>query len=239
MKRVFISIAIMMAAISANAQEINVSEPEFVNSYCILTGESTYDILPKESGTIQKHQNKVSKLAKLAGGLSSVASAAGVMGVATSGGSLSGISNGLKVMSAANTVSSAADAANFLAGAAGMDIVFEGGSSTYETKSAGKEVTLLVKGESNEQDPMELYRIVRFTKSKKDRRIQWMEFKPALIGSAETTKAGYVTFSGHKYGEQSYLLTIPAAEMKKGEYGIFYMNIASATAIPVATFSVK
>ena len=66
-----------------------------------------------------------------------------------------------------------------------------------------------------------------------------MEFQPALIGSEETQKAGYITFTGHKYGEKSYLLTIPAAEMEKGEYGIFYMSIISAAAIPVGTFSVK
>lgn len=86
---------------------------------------------------------------------------------------------------------------------------------------------------------MELYRIVRFKTSKKERRIQWMEFQPALIGTKETQKAGYVGFIGHKYGEKSYLLTIPATEMEKGEYGIFYMSIISATAIPVGTFGVK
>ena len=86
---------------------------------------------------------------------------------------------------------------------------------------------------------MDCYRIVRFTSSKKDRRIQWMEFQPALLGSAETTEAGYINFTGHKYGEQSYLLTIPAAEVEEGEYGIFFMNIITAMAIPVGTFSVK
>ena len=87
--------------------------------------------------------------------------------------------------------------------------------------------------------PMEIYRIVRFKASKKDRRIQWMEFKPALIGSAETKKRGYVAFTGHKYGNQSYLLEIPASEAEPGEYGIFYMSIITATAIPVGTFSIN
>ena len=74
---------------------------------------------------------------------------------------------------------------------------------------------------------------------KKDRRIQWTQFEPALLGSEKAQKAGYVTFEGHKYGEQSYLLTIPASEVKSGEYGIFYMSIISASVIPVGTFSVK
>ena len=55
-----------------------------------------------------------------------------------------------------------------------------------------------------------------------------MEFKPALIGSAETKKRGYVAFTGHKYGNQSYLLEIPASEAEPGEYGIFYMSIITA-----------
>ena len=66
-----------------------------------------------------------------------------------------------------------------------------------------------------------------------------MEFKPALIGSAETKKRGYVAFTGHKYGNQSYLLEIPASEAEPGEYGIFYMSIITATAIPVGTFSIN
>ena len=98
---------------------------------------------------------------------------------------------------------------------------------------------LLIKGENNEIDPIDSYRIVRFNASKKERRIQWMEFESSLLGTDDTKKAGYVSFSGHKYGQQSYLLTIPASELEKGEYGVFYMSIISATAIPVGTFSVK
>ena len=86
---------------------------------------------------------------------------------------------------------------------------------------------------------MDCYRIVRFKGSKKERRIQWIEFESSLIGTDETKKAGYVQFEGHKYGNQSYLLTIPASELEKGEYGIFYMSIITATTIPVGTFSVK
>ena len=86
---------------------------------------------------------------------------------------------------------------------------------------------------------MDCYRIVRFVKSKKDRRIQWMQIEPSMIGSEKAQKAGYVTFEGHKYGEQSYILTIPASEMKSGEYGIFIMNIITSTTVPLGTFSVK
>ncbi len=227
----------MTMTITVNAQEVGVQEPEFINSYCILTSDSTYDILPKENGTIQKHQNKVSKFAKIASAVSRFGGAAGMLGVATAG-SASGVITGIRVMGTASSIGSVASAADVLAGVEGMDIVFDGGKSNYQVKTSG-DIKFLIKGENNDTDPMEMYRIVRFVKSKKDRRIQWMQLKPALIGSEKAEKAGYVNFTGHKYGEQCYLLTIPATEVKKGEYGIFYMSIITATTIPVGTFSVK
>lgn len=227
----------MMLVETSTFAQVTVQEPEFINSYCILTSESTYDVLPKENGDIQKHQNKVSKFAKIAGAASRIGGAAGMLGIATAG-SVSGVMTGVRVMGTASSVGSVASAADVLAGVEGMDIVFDGGSSTYQVKTSG-DIRLLIKGENNEADPMEMYRIVRFQKSKKDRRIQWTQFEPALLGSEKAQKAGYVTFEGHKYGEQSYLLTIPASEVKSGEYGIFYMSIISASVIPVGTFSVK
>ena len=237
MKKLLFLAILFAVTTNLTAQNVSVAEPEFINSYCILTSESTYDVLPKENGDIQKHQNKVSKFAKIAGAASRIGGAAGMLGVATAG-SVSGVMTGVRVMGTASSVGSVASAADVLAGVEGMDIVFDGRRSTYQVKTSG-DIRLLIKGENNEADPMEMYRIVRFQKSKKDRRIQWTQFEPALLGSEKAQKAGYVTFEGHKYGEQSYLLTIPASEVKSGEYGIFYMSIISASVIPVGTFSVK
>ena len=237
MKQYLISMVMMLTAVAVSAQEVTVAEPEFVNSYCILTSESTFDVLPKENGSIQKHQNKVRGFAKIAGAVASGVGAVGAIG-AVSSSSVSGVVTGAKVMRTASSVGDAAGAVNALAGAEGMDIVFDGGSSPYQVKASG-DIRLLIKGEDNDNDPMGIYRIVRFVKSKKERRIQWMNFDPALIGSEKTEKAGYVQFEGHKYGNQSYLLTIPASEVEKGEYGIFYMSIITSTMIPVGTFSVK
>ena len=236
MKKILLSIAMLLATGSTFAQ-VMAPEPEFINSYCILTSDSTFAKLPKESGTIGKHQNKVKKWSKLLGGAANIAGAAGMIGIGTSG-SMSGVVTGARVMTTASGVSSAAGTVSSLAGSSGMDIIFKGGHSAYQMES-GQDARLLIKGENNETDPMDCYRIVRFNASKKERRIQWMEFESALIGSDETKKAGYVQFTGHKYGEQSYLLTIPSSELEKGEYGIFFMNIITATSIPVGTFSVK
>ena len=238
MKKSLISMVMMLTAVSTSAQELKVAEPEFINSYCILTSDSTFATLPKESGAIGTHQNKVSKWSKIIGGAADIVGAGGMIGAATAG-SVGGVINGVRVMGSAAGVANAAGTVSGLAGSSGMDIIFKGGHSSYSFKADGSNVRLLIKGESNETDPMDCYRIVRFKNSKKERRIQWIEFEPALIGSDETKKAGYVQFEGHKYGNQSYLLTIPASEMEKGEYGIFYMSIITATTIPVGTFSVK
>ncbi len=238
MKRLLLFIAAVAFMASLQAQQVTALEPEFINSYCVLTSDSTFDALPKEDGMISKHQNKFGKFAKIAGAASQLGMVGGMIGLSTAG-SASGAITGLRVMGTAAGAGQAADAVNALAGAEGMDIAFAGGKSAYTVKNASNGIRLLIKGEKNEYDPMEIYRIVRFKSSKKDRRIQWMEFKPALIGSAETKKRGYVAFTGHKYGTQSYLLEIPASEAEPGEYGIFYMSIITATAIPVGTFSIS
>lgn len=238
MKKIILNIVMLMAVMTAGAQEVTVAEPEFVNSYCILTGTDSYDILPKETGTVGQHQNKVSKWSKIAGKASLLGGAAGMIGIGTAG-SLSGVVTGARVMTTASGVGSAASAVNGLAGSSGMDIIFKGGKSTYKIKDSSDGIRLLVKGENNEYDPMDCYRIVRFNASKKERRIQWMEIEPALLGSKDAEKAGYIQFDGHKYGEQSYILEIPASELKSGEYGIFYLSIASALAVPVGTFSIE
>lgn len=238
MKKYFIAIAMMLTTVSASAQEVKVAEPEFINSYCILTSDSTFSVLPKESGTIGKHENKVKKWTKWIGGAADIVGAGGMIGAATAG-SVGGVVNGVRVMGGAAGVASAAGTVSGLAGSSGMDIIFKGGSSSYSFKVDGQDVRLLIKGENNETDPMDSYRIVRFNAKKKERRIQWIEFESSLIGTDETKKAGYVQFEGHKYGNQSYLLTIPASELEKGEYGVFYMSIITATTIPVGTFSIK
>ena len=235
MKKIFLSFAIIMATVNVSAQ-VSVPEPEFVGSYSILTSDVTCDVLPKESGEVQEHKNKVSKFAKIAGAASRVAGAAGVLGMSTAG-SMSGVVAGARVVGTASSVGSMAGAANALAGAVGMDIVFKGGNSAYQVADASGGIRLLVKADNNDHDPMDVYRIVKFRASKKERRVQWMEFEPALLGTGDASKAGFISFTGHKYGEQSYILEIPAEQLEKGEYGIFFYGLS--TIVPTGTFSIK
>ncbi len=238
MNKILIAVTFMLTVVTTNAQEVKVPEPEFINNYCILTSDSTYAMLPKESGTIGKHENKVRKWTKILGNTASVVGAGGMIGAASAG-SVGGVINGVRVMGVASGVARAASSVSGLAGSSGMDIIFKGAHSSYGIDHDGQNIRLLIKGENNDRDPMDNYRIVRFNSKKKERRIQWLEFESSLIGSEETQKAGYVQFEAHKYGESSYLLTIPSTEVEKGEYGIFFLSIVTATTIPVGTFSVR
>ena len=180
-----------------------IKEPEFINSYCIMTSDDSFESLPREIGTIKRHENIVSN-------------ATGDVG----------------------NVSSSVTTAGELAGSKGKDIVLEGGHSSYVIPKDMKTISLVIKAKDNELDPMGLYRIVRFNASKKDRRIQWMDFSPALLGPEKAQKSGYVNFIAHKYGEQSYTLTFPEKEMIPGEYGIF-LSAVNGTTIPIGTFSIS
>ena len=133
MKKFIFSVAALALTASAHAQQVTAQEPEFINSYCVLTSDSTYAILPKESGKIEKHQSKFSKISKIAGAVSDLGFAGGMIGAST--GSWSGLQTGVRVMGTAAGVGSAADAVNNLAGVEGMDIAFEGGKSAYAIKN--------------------------------------------------------------------------------------------------------
>lgn len=111
MKKIFASMMMLAATSTGFAQQVTAPEPEFINSYCVLTSDSTFDALPKEDGMISKHQNKFGKFAKIAGAIGDLGFAGGMIGASTSG-SASGIINGVRVMGTAAGVGQAADAVN-------------------------------------------------------------------------------------------------------------------------------
>lgn len=231
--------AIMMAVSTFSfAQTITVPEPEFANSYYVLTSDSTYKELPKENGTLVKHTSLVSRIGKIAGHAADVVRAAGAIGAVASN-SVSGMVDGVRVMSTAANVSDAASSISGLAFAEGQDIVFEGAHSPYATSCDSKGISIVVNNGTNNIDPRDLFRIVRFKGKKKSRQIRWQTITPSLFGTTEAEKIGYANFTGHRYGDYSYVINVPASEAKPGEYGIFYMSLTSASEIPVATFSIQ
>lgn len=235
------SLMMLTSLLSVSAQEITAPEPEFVNSYCILTSSETYDILPKENGTLERHESKSKKTLSKIKNLADAAILTGGIGavVGARSGAGSAVKKGIDVMRTASNVGSLASTASGLAGSVGMDVVFKGSSSSYVYHHDGNDIRLLIKAENNEQDPMDIYRIIKFDTDKKSRRIQWMEVESSLLGSLEAKESGFINFSAHKYGQQSYLLSLAADDIEPGEYGIFFMNVITATAIPVGTFSVQ
>lgn len=242
MKKISTIILFLIGTVAGiSAQEVTVPEPEFINSYCMLTSDSTMAQLPKENGMISEHETKTKSLLNKISKVANVAGATGGLGavIGANSGSVSGVATGVKVLATANSVGNVASSASALAGASGMDVVFPGKSSRYVHKYDGKDVRLLIKANSNEEDPLGIYRIVKFHTLKKQRRIQWFEFKSAVLASEEGQKSGFLNFTGQKYGKQSYLLKIPASEIEKGEYGIFFMSIITATSIPVGTFCIQ
>lgn len=237
-KNIIAAATMLLMVATASAQQVTIEEPEFLNSYCLLTSDSTYVTLPKEGGMVKQHKSWLQKAGEIAGHAADITGAAGGIAAVNSN-SITGMVDGIKVMGTAANAGDIASSVSGLASVNGQDIVFKGANSPYTLPAGMKSVRLVIKAQNNENDPMELYRIVRFTQKKKERRIRWMEFSSSLLGSIEKEEEGYVNFTGHKYGIQSYLLTIPESELKPGEYGIFYVSIASATEIPVGTFSVK
>lgn len=234
----FITTVLFMAtATQSFAQHISVPEPEFVDSYYLLTSDSTYAELPKENGTLKKHTSLASRIGKIASKAADVAGAAGGIGVFTSN-SVGGMVDGIRVMGTAANVGSAADAITNLSFAEGMDIVFENGHSPYVT-TLNKDVRIVINNGNNNSDPRDMYRIVRLNTSKKERKVRWQTITPSLFGTTQAEKIGYANFSGHRFGNQSYIITLPASEARPGEYGIFYMGLAQATEVPVATFSIQ
>lgn len=179
------------------------NEPEFINSYCILTSESSLEVLPKEIGTINSYQNNSPKLSCLVDKVSPKQSAA----------------------------------MNSIPSTNGVEIILAGPHSSYVIPKDMKTISLVIRAKDYKIDPMDLYRIVRFNSSKKDRRFQWMGFSPTLLGSEKAQKSGYVNFVADKYSLNSYILTLPEKEMIPGEYGIFLSAVNGKT-IPIGTFSI-
>lgn len=155
-----------------SAQEVTVPEPEFINSYCILTSDSTIESLPKENGIIGKHETKTKGLLSKISKVADVAGSTGALGavIGANSGNVSSAMTGIKVLTTASSVGDVASSASALAGSIGMDVIFSGKSSSYVYKYDNKDVRLLIKANCNEEDPLGIYRIVKFNTLKKQRR---------------------------------------------------------------------
>lgn len=241
-KIITISLLALMAGFIHVDAQITVAEPDFVNQYLVLTSDSTADQLPKEMAKLS-HQEKtktgkwISKIKKGASVVANSGIATGLLGARS--GSWGAASKGFEIASKGMAVGDAAEAVSGLTGGGeAMYFTFEGKASSYRIPE-GNPLRIIVRSEDSEQNPEDLYRIIRLEQEKKARRYKWMDISYSLIGTDDAEGSGYIPFAASKYGEKSYLLEIPAEMLQAGEYAIVFVHPTTATSLGVVTFGIE
>lgn len=111
----------------------------------------------------------------------------------------------------------------------------EGCCSATKLKS-GDDLQFIVRAVDNNTDPMAIIKIFEFDSSKKFRRAELASVN--TFGTTKTNKLHYLNFSGKKYGQNSYLITLK--DKPPGEYGITVTNpnALDEKSTIIATFSI-
>ncbi len=220
----------LCSTVRANDADIIEPDTTATDLMFLVGADNSLKALPMESGKMEKHKNKFGKIASI---VSTAAGAAGALGgigmiAGVSGSSIGVLTTGVQVMGTASNVGALAESANTLAGAEGMDFTFGGASSSLKLKNEGKNIQVLINLRAEKyEDGLALFKVVRFESSKKDRRLQWLQTKAALINtdkSEKADKAGYLSFGYKNFGEHSSIITIPASQLKSGEYAVFFLG---------------
>ena len=232
-----------------SAQDVTVEEPDSTSSDLIylVTVDNQLKAMPFETGEIKTHKNKFGKIASIVGNVASAAGAIGGIGslVGMHSGSVGTIVNGITVMGTAGSVASLAGVADNLAGAEGQDFTYNAPKSKTTVNLNGKDLNILANIKCKDKETaLAAFKVVRFKATKKERYLRWFNTKAALIDtekSDEANKAGYLSFGYRSYGDHCSLLTIPSKDLKKGEYGVYFLgNMFGANlAILCYTFSVE
>lgn len=103
--------------------------------------------------------------------------------------------------------------------------------------SSNEDLSFIIKGIDNKTDPMSIVKIFKFEEKKKYRRAEVASV--SSFGSAKSNNLDYVSFTGKKYGESSYLLKVSA--LQPGQYGITISNpnAVDEKQTVISTFAVK
>lgn len=120
-----------------------------------------------------------------------------------------------------------------------MDIVIgieEEPLSHYMTKG---EMRIIVKVEDYCGNPTEEFRIIRLQKHPKELRFHLKKAEEGQSDAKTTQNLGFIKFSATKYGEGSYILSVPIKEIRSGFYGVFRRSSFSKDGIPMGTFYLK
>lgn len=85
----------------------------------------------------------------------------------------------------------------------------------------------------------DLLRIFKLDASKKERRVQWMEFDMNSVDEKNPSPKDFIPFEACKYGKRSYLITVPVEALSPGQYAIVYTAAEQNNMMPVSTFAVE
>ncbi len=89
-----------------------------------------------------------------------------------------------------------------------------------QARTAAGPVKLIVRATDNNSDPLAIVKIFKFKQGKKDRKSELSSYD--MFGGLSENNQDYLKFAGKKYGESSYLISVPNVE--SGEYGIIVTN---------------
>lgn len=203
--------------------------------------------MPLETGEIKSHKSKFGKIASIVGNVASATGA--VAGIGAVAGAHAGhwdtFIKGIEIANTAGNVGVLADVTDNLVGAEGQDFTYGSPKSKTVIQLDDKDIKILANIKCKDKETaLSAFKVVRFVATKKDRRLRWFQTKAALINtekSDEADKAGYLSFGYKSYGDHCSLLTIPSKELKKGEYGVYFLgNMFGANlAILCYTFSLE
>lgn len=84
----------------------------------------------------------------------------------------------------------------------------------------GEQFTLIVRAVDNNSDPLSVISLFKFEVKGKQRRAEMA--KSNTFGGSSSGNMDYIRFQAKKYGNSSYILTIPNIE--EGEYGLMVHN---------------
>jgi len=118
--------------------------------------------------------------------------------------------------------------AGAFAGGVNMYLTVKRPTSSNVIQASGEDIRLIVRVDNNNEDPAELIRVMTFEIKKSERRVRFME--SSVVGGVKSNEAeSYITYNAKKYGDSSYLITIPATALQQGgEYGIICSKIGAA-----------
>lgn len=212
-----------------------------LNTYQVVNDDNTLTPISTEYGILSKHLNLGQRIARE---MEKIGDWAGIGGlifetIGVLGNNVGTVLDAFKILNTADNLSSIAGHINNLSSFIGMDVTFDGKSSTNNVAIGKEGIRILVNSPLLEDptfDSMASYRVIHLDKDKKSRWFRVWEYEPALIESGKYAKKGYVNFKAAKFKERQAIINIPASSLKKGEqYAVVFMNVM-ATTIPVATF---